>query len=166
MNRPPNGSNGRAKINAMLKQPMTPEERVLWMAKQQLPPGYTLLHASEVEAIGQGLQAEHRARIALQREIEDAKTHLDNYWTTQPDMSNAIQEAVFDARRHHRSAETALTRLKQTEALLLLMMTKPELGAIGPMLMIDIINEHNFVKGTIAFIEQQLAARREMTKPT
>lgn len=119
MNRPPNGHGlPRNRLAQQLAaKPMTPEERVLWMAKQQLPPGYTLLHATEVEAISNGLAAEHGKVIVYEATIEDAKTHLDSYWTTQPDLSNAIQEAVFDANRYRIAlthAEAALEQADQT----------------------------------------------------
>lgn len=74
MNNRPNGhSRLKLDLTAVLNKPMTPEERVLWMAKQNLPPGYALLHNSEVEAIAQGLQAEHRQRVALQAQLEELK---------------------------------------------------------------------------------------------
>ena len=55
--------------NQKLSQSWSPADRRLWLAKHGAPDHFTLLTILEVAAIQQGLEAEHRARMALQAEV-------------------------------------------------------------------------------------------------
>lgn len=140
---------------------MNPSERTLWLAKHGAPPNMRLITDLELHVIGQGLNAERAKAQALEMEVRGCARVLGDYWNTQPDLINACDAAVFDAKRFNQAIEHAEAALNDAQQLFMLIATS-EVERPTAILVSDIVGTIQKLDNVLGIIKKQ----REQRRPT
>jgi hypothetical protein len=136
---------------------MSHAERSMWLASHKSPDGYMLVHQSETENMlaalvaNKGLLEAHRKGLNML--LEQARP----YMAAEPDLTNAVGAAVFDAQRYKKGCDLALVKLQQLLAKLEKIAVAP---GLLPVTVIDVTNVALDTESMIDLLEKQRYQRR------
>lgn len=149
------GSNGA-------EPPMTAQERKVWAASKGLPSNYLIVTIEEMMAMRNSM-TEQRAQCSdMSERFKKCIALLGAYWTTEPDLTNAVAAAAFDAARYTKLADQApkLQKIKdRLEAAIRL--AGPSLE---PVVFADLMEVSTELGNVFVFIVEQMALRRDRAK--
>jgi len=134
---------------------MSPGERKLWAASHALPPQYLLVTRSEMEVMGAAMAQQRNLAGALQRTFKECEVILAYYWKNEPDLTNGVAAAVFDANRYKKAADLLLVNLGKIRAKL------DGLPPINPPVCDTLYALSKELAEQIAFLQKQIALRRD-----
>ena len=95
---------------------MTPEARAVWLATHQAPPGMLLTTEAEMDRVLTALKKTEGARRQMVSRFGVLTLVLGDYYRNEPDMTNAVASAVFDAERYKKAVDLVLPKLKAANA--------------------------------------------------
>lgn len=86
---------------------MTAQERAVWLACHNAPPGMRLVEDSELQKITASLIQLRAANMIHENGSRLLIRLLGDYYLSQSDLPNAVAEVVFDAERFKKAADLA-----------------------------------------------------------
>ena len=92
---------------------MTPDERKIWMTSHGAPPDMLMVSRDEMMVMhnaNREIQRENQMYLKAHARLEDIVPEA--YWTSEPDMVNAVGALAFDAQRDAKISALVLMKLR------------------------------------------------------
>ena len=140
---------------------MTPAERKIWMASHGAPPDMLMVSRDEMMVMhnaNREIQRENHMYLKAHARLEEIVP--EEYWTSEPDMVNAVGALAFDAERDSKIAALVLLKLrpvgKRLEAAIKLAGT-----ALAPVVLADFVEAVSAIDSLLESITKAKAKRRD-----
>jgi hypothetical protein len=136
---------------------MSPAERKLWLASRNAPPDMMLFTQTESESMLAALTANQKLLQAHRKGLNMLIEQARPFMAAEPDLTNAVGAAVFDAQRYKKGCDLALVKLQQLLAKLEKIAAAP---GLFPVAVIDITNVALDTESMIDLLTKQSQLRR------